>query len=90
MGSVYYNYIPAQINTPYLQPMSGLGSYARTGDAIILGGPRAGAGSASRIYNYLAATNKLYPSIYYVKEYIKAKNYIAAGTYRNRLLRLYV
>jgi hypothetical protein len=90
MATVYYNYIPTQQYRPYLQPTSGLGSYARTGDALILGGPRAGAGSASRIYNFLNATNKLYPSIYYVKEYLKATNYIAAGTYRNRLLRLYI
>jgi hypothetical protein len=90
MGSVYYDYFPRRSNTPYLQPMSGLGSYCRTGDAIILGGPRAGAGSASRIYDYLAATNKLYPTLYAIKQIIKAKNYFAAGTYRNRLLRLYI
>ena len=37
---------------PYLQPMSGLGQQGRTLGAIIYGGPRAGAGSAVRIYNF--------------------------------------
>ena len=38
---------------PYLEPMSGLGQN-RTLASIILGGPRAGAGSAVRIYNFYA------------------------------------
>ena len=37
---------------PYLQPMSGLGQQGRTYSAILCGGPRAGAGSAIRIYNF--------------------------------------
>jgi hypothetical protein len=37
---------------PYLQPLSGLGQQGRTYGAIIYGGPRAGAGSAIRIYNF--------------------------------------
>jgi hypothetical protein len=37
---------------PYLQPLSGLGQAGRTLNAVILGGPRAGAGSAIRIYNF--------------------------------------
>ena len=39
---------------PYLQPMPGLGTSNRTAGAVILGGPRAGAGSSTRIYNYLS------------------------------------
>lgn len=33
--------------------VTGLGSTARTAAAVLLGGPRAGAGSAFRIYSYL-------------------------------------
>jgi hypothetical protein len=40
---------------PYLQPMPGLGQPSRTTGAVILGGPRAGAGSAGRIYNFYNA-----------------------------------
>jgi hypothetical protein len=39
---------------PYLQPMPGLGTSNRNAGAVILGGPRAGAGSSSRIYNFLS------------------------------------
>ena len=37
---------------PYLQPMSGLGQQSRNTGAVFLGGPRAGAGSSLRIYNF--------------------------------------
>jgi hypothetical protein len=40
------------IYRPYLQPMTGLGQQGRTLSSIIYGGPRAGAGSAIRIYNF--------------------------------------
>jgi len=40
------------IYRPYLQPMPGLGQQGRTLSSIIYGGPRAGAGSAIRIYNF--------------------------------------
>lgn len=53
MTSTYKNY---QANTTFkptsFGSVSGLGTSARTASAIILGGPRAGAGSAYRIYNY--------------------------------------
>ena len=42
----------AGLYRPYLQPTSGLGQQGRTLSSIIYGGPRAGAGSAIRIYNF--------------------------------------
>jgi len=41
----------AGLYRPYLQPITGLGQN-RTLGSIIYGGPRAGAGSAVRIYNF--------------------------------------
>ena len=69
--------------SPYLQPTPGLGSYNRTGEAIILGGPRAGAGSGSRVYNYLNSRNQLYPLEAKIKELFKSRQYQLASTYRN-------
>ena len=40
----------------YLQAMPGLGQQSRTFGAIALGGSRAGAGSAVRIYNFYQST----------------------------------
>jgi hypothetical protein len=45
-------YVSPGLYRPYLQPTSGLGQAGRTTGAIILGGPRAGAGSSVRIYNF--------------------------------------
>lgn len=42
----------AGLYRPYLQPTTGLGQSGRTLSSIIYGGPRAGAGSAVRIYNF--------------------------------------
>ena len=42
----------AGLYRPYLQPMTGLGQQGRTFGSIIFGGPRAGAGSSIRIYNF--------------------------------------
>ena len=49
---------------PYLQPLSGLGQSGRTLNAVILGGPRAGAGSAIRIYNFYHGLNEPVKSRY--------------------------
>lgn len=54
---------------PYLQPITGLGQ-GRTLGSIIYGGPRAGAGSAVRIYNFY---NKL-PEPYKSKFLVNLKN----------------
>lgn len=62
--SSYTNYLASVTFRPYLQPMPGLGTSARTGPAVILGGPRAGAGSAVRIYDYMKSTNQLDKILY--------------------------
>jgi hypothetical protein len=54
MSSAYQNYLAnTAFKTTSFGNVSGLGTSARTAGAILLGGPRAGAGSAFRIYNYL-------------------------------------
>ena len=62
--SEYSSYLASTTFAPYLQPMPGLGTSGRTLEAIILGGPRAGAGSASRIYNFAKATGGIDKIIY--------------------------
>jgi len=64
MSSAYTNYLATTTFRPYLQPTPGLGTSARTAGAIILGGPRAGAGSAGRIYNFLKGTGELNKILY--------------------------
>ena len=54
MSSAYKNYLATTtFKATSFGSVSGLGTSARTAAAILLGGPRAGAGSAFRIYNYL-------------------------------------
>lgn len=55
----YTDYLASTSYRPYLQPTPGLGSSARTGLAIWVGGPRAGAGSAVRIYNFYSSLGLL-------------------------------
>jgi hypothetical protein len=74
---------------PYLQPMPGLGSYQRDGLAIILGGPRAGAGSGVRIYNYLNSRNQLYTAKANIQKVFKSRQYELSTTYRNYLMSSY-
>ena len=62
--SFYTNYLASTSYRPYLQPMPGLGTGARTAQAVILGGPRAGAGSAGRIYSYLKSTGQINKVLY--------------------------
>jgi hypothetical protein len=89
MSNSYYNALATTSYRPYLQPTPGLGSYNRNGLAIILGGPRAGAGSGSRIYNYLQNTNKLGPTLSKLKQLIKAKQWQLSNTYRNYVMSFY-
>ena len=49
---------------PYLQPMTGLGQGERTLSSMIYGGPRGGAGSAIRIYNFYHALPEPYKTNY--------------------------
>jgi len=66
--------------------VSGLGTQARTAGAVILGGPRAGAGSAYRIYNYLNIRN---PNFFYIAkaglqdQFAQANNYAVTNNSRN-------
>jgi len=54
MSSAYKNYLATTtFKATSFGSVSGLGTTGRTAAAILLGGPRAGAGSAYRIYNYL-------------------------------------
>jgi hypothetical protein len=55
MSSAYKNYLATtSFKATSFGNVSGLGTSARTTAAVLLGGPRAGAGSAFRIYNYLS------------------------------------
>jgi hypothetical protein len=63
MGS-YSNYLATVTFRPYLQPMPGLGSGARITQSVIVGGPRAGAGSSARVYDYLRTTGQLDKILY--------------------------
>jgi hypothetical protein len=62
--SFYSNYLASTSFRPYLQPMPGLGTSARTAQAVVLGGPRAGAGSAGRIYSYMKGTGQINKILY--------------------------
>jgi hypothetical protein len=64
MSSAYNNYLASVTYRPYLQPMPGLGTGARTGLAVVLGGPRAGAGSSGRIYDFMKSTGQLNQILY--------------------------
>ena len=82
--SEYYNYLASTTFSPYLQPMPGLGTSGRTLEAIILGGPRAGAGSASRIYNFAKATGGIEKIIYSAKFQALRDRYKLYGASGNR------
>jgi hypothetical protein len=77
------SYLASDSFRPYLQPMPGLGSGARTAPAILLGGPRAGAGSAVRIYNYLSSAGLFDSAISNYKNLAKANSYRYANDSRN-------
>jgi hypothetical protein len=55
MPRSYSNYLAnTTFKTTSFGNVTGLGTSARTAAAVLLGGPRAGAGSSYRIYSYLA------------------------------------
>jgi hypothetical protein len=68
MSTAYSNYLA---NTTFkansFGSVSGLGTSARTTGAILLGGPRAGAGSAYRIYSYLVNNDPRTLALYKLK-----------------------
>jgi hypothetical protein len=54
MSGAYSNYLATTtFKARSFGTVTGLGTSARTAGSVMLGGPRAGAGSAFRIYNYL-------------------------------------
>jgi hypothetical protein len=54
MSAAYKNYLATTtFKARSFGTVTGLGTSARTAGSVMLGGPRAGAGSAFRIYNYL-------------------------------------
>jgi len=71
MSSSYVNYLATTtFKANSFGSVSGLGTSARTTAAVLLGGPRAGAGSAYRIYSY--AVNRDPSLIYLYKSRINA------------------
>jgi hypothetical protein len=54
MSTAYKNYLAnTTFKTHSFGSVSGLGTSKRNASSILLGGPRAGAGSAYRVYTYL-------------------------------------
>jgi len=76
-------YLASANYRPYLQPMPGLGSGARTTAAVLLGGPRAGAGSTIRIYNYLNTAGLLEAGLNNYRTLIRSRNYNYTSNSRN-------
>jgi len=65
MSGAYSNYLATTTFRPRsFGSVTGLGTSARTTGAIILGGPRAGAGSAYRIYSYLVNSDPQALNVY--------------------------
>jgi len=83
MSDSYTNYLATTSFRPYLQPMPGLGTSARTGAAILLGGPRAGAGSSVRVYNYLNSRGLYSGAIANLQKIAQANGYAYRSNTRN-------
>jgi hypothetical protein len=92
MSSSYPNYLATTtFKANSFGSVSGLGTSARTTAAVLLGGPRAGAGSAFRIYNYLVNNDPRTLALYKSKiQAIYQKNAYFINQYnRNYRLPLY-
>jgi hypothetical protein len=88
MSSAYKNYLATTTFKPTsFGSVSGLGTSARTAGAILLGGPRAGAGSAFRIYNYLINRDPKALALYKAKitEIAQANSYFINNFKRNHV-----
>jgi hypothetical protein len=86
MSNAYTNYLAYfTFRNNSFGNVTGLGTSARTAGAIILGGPRAGAGSAYRIYNYLNDRNPnfLYITKANLREIAQANKYLVTNNSRN-------
>jgi hypothetical protein len=88
MSTSYSNYLA---NTTFkatsFGSVSGLGTSARTTAAVLLGGPRAGAGSAFRIYSFLVNNDPRALATYRSKlqEIYKANAYFINQYNRNHV-----
>jgi hypothetical protein len=88
MSGAYSDYLATTTFRPRsFGSVTGLGTSARTTGAIILGGPRAGAGSAFRIYNYLVNYDPKALNVYRskIQEIGKANAYFINNYNRNRI-----
>jgi hypothetical protein len=88
MSGAYNNYLAnTTFKTTSFGNVTGLGTSARTTGAILLGGPRAGAGSAFRIYNYLVNYDPKALNVYKskIQEIGKANAYFINNYNRNRI-----
>ena len=86
MSGAYSDYLATTTFRPRsFGSVTGLGTSARTTGAIILGGPRAGAGSAFRIYNYLVNYDPKALNVYRskIQEIGKANAYFINNYNRN-------
>jgi hypothetical protein len=66
---------------PSLTPTYGLGSYARTGPAILVGGPRSKIGSQMRIYNYFRTPDSRAAYVLYLRKLIGPSPYTNPFSY---------
>jgi hypothetical protein len=55
---------------PSLTPAYGLGSYGRTGAALLISSPRTKIGSQGRIYNFFKGQNERAAYVNYLKQVI--------------------
>ena len=86
MPGSYNNYLAnTTFRTTSFGNVTGLGTSARTAGAIILGGPRAGAGSAYRIYNYLSVRDPNFLNVVKgnYQKFAQANNYLSLSNSRN-------
>ena len=66
---------------PSLTPTYGLGSYGRTGPAIIVGGSRSKIGTQNRIYNSFRKQSERAAYILYLKKMIGPSPYVNPFSY---------
>lgn len=62
---------------PSLTPAYGLGSYGRTGAALLISSPRNKIGSQGRIYNWMVRNNKGPQYINFLKKFLGPQPYVS-------------
>uniref|UniRef100_A0A6C0JFE0 Uncharacterized protein n=1 Tax=viral metagenome TaxID=1070528 RepID=A0A6C0JFE0_9ZZZZ len=84
MQGSYNDYLASgAFRTTSFGNVTGLGTSARTAGAIILGGPRAGAGSSYRIYAYLTHKGIADIALSNIGQIARANSYRFANSSRN-------